>query len=482
MTLSITSIYQPLNDFFRSRFATPENSTTVFRFDRFGSAISDADFVDPSQPEAGYSAVLARERISELANRVPVDSGDGIHLTLSPDSFDSFYLDQLLNPAEPFIPAGLDDADTHSVIAAFSRLKSRGQLLWKDLSLESSGGLRLQYRPVEATPTTWYDPTRDDVWTHASFTLDGEPAPQAPPATWTLRPSESVLQRILKTELPVVDTSTLPERRLHTAREVLLPAARLTAMEAPAAVEALATVRWPGLLTSTAVAAEPVAVGRSPVASSMISRLNLGDRINLRERLVLRQVVEEAATSEKVNTDRVEVSFDYCLVNLQRPWYLDSFIRDRTWRIPNQPAGGLTKPGVPGNVSAVTVGFVAIRRLSIKANWCDQDRASAQGAMSFGPFDISASSGSGEVGQPGVQIIGWIINQLPALPPQEPRDTRPAPEDEPSVRRYTVRRGDTLSRIAKKFYGDGQKWKRIAKANHLADPDEIREGQSLVIP
>jgi hypothetical protein len=470
MSLSITSIYQPLNDFFRSRFATPENSTTVFRFDRFGSAISDADFIDPAQPEAGYSAVLAREKVSVLANRVPVDGGDGVHVTLSSDSFDSFYFDRLLTAAEPFIPAGSDATDSESIITAFSRMKSRGQQLWKDLTLESSSGLRLSFRPVEATPTTWYDRTRDDVWTRTSFTLTGDPRPQAPPAKWMLRPSDAALRQLMTTELAERPVAAVA----HTAFA--------TPVTSAIGVSDLATVRWPGLLAiNTPATAATVAVAR-PLSGSMIARLNLGNRVDLRKRLMLRQVIDKAAVSQEVKTDRVEVSFDYCLVTLQRPWYLDSFMYDRTWRVPNQPAGGLTRPGDAGNVSAVPVGFVAIRNLRIQANWSDQDRANAQGAMSFGPFDISASYGSNEVGQPGVQVIGWMIQQLPALPPNPPRDTSSNPDPKPEVRRYTVRRGDTLARIAKRFYGDEKKWKEIAKANHLSDPNHIEVGQKLVIP
>lgn len=49
-------------------------------------------------------------------------------------------------------------------------------------------------------------------------------------------------------------------------------------------------------------------------------------------------------------------------------------------------------------------------------------------------------------------------------------------------RTYTVRAGDTLSRIAVKFYGDANRWHRIARANHLRDPNHIYPGQRLKIP
>ena len=49
---------------------------------------------------------------------------------------------------------------------------------------------------------------------------------------------------------------------------------------------------------------------------------------------------------------------------------------------------------------------------------------------------------------------------------------------------YTVKSGDTLSKIAKQSYGDGNEYMRIFYANQdkLKDPDKIRVGQVLAIP
>ena len=49
---------------------------------------------------------------------------------------------------------------------------------------------------------------------------------------------------------------------------------------------------------------------------------------------------------------------------------------------------------------------------------------------------------------------------------------------------YVVVAGDTLSKIAKHFYGDAGKYMKIFEANKdiLKDPDKIKVGQSLKIP
>jgi nucleoid-associated protein YgaU len=70
-------------------------------------------------------------------------------------------------------------------------------------------------------------------------------------------------------------------------------------------------------------------------------------------------------------------------------------------------------------------------------------------------------------------------------------DTSRAPADMPvsspppqSERRYTVKSGDSLSKIAKQHYGDGNQWRRIYDANRdkIKNPDLIHPGQELTIP
>ena len=70
----------------------------------------------------------------------------------------------------------------------------------------------------------------------------------------------------------------------------------------------------------------------------------------------------------------------------------------------------------------------------------------------------------------------------PPAPAKPAIPTSPAPAAAP--RTYTVAAGDSLSKIAKKFYGDGNKWKRIFEANRdtVKNPDLIHPGQVLKIP
>ena len=54
----------------------------------------------------------------------------------------------------------------------------------------------------------------------------------------------------------------------------------------------------------------------------------------------------------------------------------------------------------------------------------------------------------------------------------------------PAYQTYTVKAGDTLSRISKQFYGNANDYMRIFDANkdQLKNPDQINVGQQLKIP
>jgi nucleoid-associated protein YgaU len=49
-------------------------------------------------------------------------------------------------------------------------------------------------------------------------------------------------------------------------------------------------------------------------------------------------------------------------------------------------------------------------------------------------------------------------------------------------RMYVVQPGDNLSKISKHFYGDANKYNKIAQANSLDDPDRLKAGMQLKIP
>ncbi len=75
------------------------------------------------------------------------------------------------------------------------------------------------------------------------------------------------------------------------------------------------------------------------------------------------------------------------------------------------------------------------------------------------------------------------VQPAPGAAPQ-PAPAQPTQTVQPESKFYQVKPGDSLSKIAKEFYGDANKYGAIFEANKpmLKDPDKIYPGQVLRIP
>ena len=72
----------------------------------------------------------------------------------------------------------------------------------------------------------------------------------------------------------------------------------------------------------------------------------------------------------------------------------------------------------------------------------------------------------------------------PSLAPQKTQAAAASAASASGTRTYTVKPGDSLSKIAEQFYGKASGYNRIFEANRdkLSNPDKISAGQELVIP
>ena len=438
MAMGWAALHQPLNDFFLAKFGSGTSTGILFRFDKYGSILSDADFVDPRQPDVGPQASVAVEKFSDLVNHVPRDSGDDMTVALSADAVDSTYFYRLLSPAIPLLPADGDQVVQDSILTSFSVAKAAALNVWANIKAASSSGYMIEFKPSMATPADWYDRTKGDSWTSAAFDISAptqSSAPASEPGLWRLAPSEATLNRVLQGPLIsggypstafgekklafATSKTVVPEAILQRA---LLPQETMTAVRiAPglAISHSLVSdaISLQGATSDREVAADPVIAELDGASSAVFQRAITA--LPVSDRLALNQTIVESVETRPVTTDSIHLSFDYCLVTISRPWYVDGFVNQPNWYIPGEPKGQVSA-GVPNGMAYLPIGLIAVRNLRITGAWDVDDQAAAALATDFGPFRVKGAGASGGLVHDGLQTIGWILQQLPELPPQDP--------------------------------------------------------------
>jgi uncharacterized protein YidB (DUF937 family) len=108
------------------------------------------------------------------------------------------------------------------------------------------------------------------------------------------------------------------------------------------------------------------------------------------------------------------------------------------------------------------------------------------GGLGVAGATMAAKAVAGKFGHhddaPAMADAGAPMGSPTSAPTPSAAPTAPTPEAQ--ARTYTVVSGDTLSKIAKHYYGDANDWPKIFDANRdkLSNPDRINVGQVLRIP
>lgn len=435
MALSLDTIYTPLNDFFIEKFRTDASSPIFFRFDKLGSSVSEQDFSSPAQ---------ATETFSYLVNRIPREEPDGLHVCITPYPIDDLYYYQLLGKCLPYIPADGSDAAKESILSSFSKIKADALKLWESIRLVSVTGLMTDFRPSTAIPEDWYDKSSPN-WTSHSLEITQTsvlaPADESKFQLWTLKASDAVMQKALDLNEPA---SVAPTNIYNHIREARVDPEAMNRRqgEARAMVRKTAfsrrftgdieTVDGPDMRMSrgarrpfAAAAAFHQPATESTVADALLERTSVHDvylrdrrALNLRKRMIVDDYLETVVPKQPVITNSIRVSFDFRIVDIRRDWYMHALIHDNSWFIPLAEKGQLTCKGQAGStITAMPVGLVAIKNLSVEAAWAAEDIERSRTAINFGPFKVNSQIVDNKLTCEGIQIIGWLLEKMPELPP-----------------------------------------------------------------
>ncbi len=137
----------------------------------------------------------------------------------------------------------------------------------------------------------------------------------------------------------------------------------------------------------------------------------------------------------------------------------------------SNPASKASLDALNAQAARAIEGYITAQKLGVEGVHVDFDG-------STGTVNVSGQAPSQEILEKVTLCCGNVasvkqVNNLMAV-------STPAPE----AQYHDVVRGDTLSAIAKKYYGDANKYPTIFEANKpmLTHPDKIYPGQKLRIP
>ncbi len=121
--------------------------------------------------------------------------------------------------------------------------------------------------------------------------------------------------------------------------------------------------------------------------------------------------------------------------------------------------------------------FAAIAIAAGVAAGCATDKKPASADAAPGALDVMPAN------QPAPMPVMASNTPAPAPVMAAPDTvTTQTPVASANGSSYTVKKGDTLYKLAREHYGDGKQWQRIASANPGLSPQSLRVGQTLIIP
>lgn len=430
MPLTFDSIYKPVNDFFLSLYKTDRGSPLLFRFDKFGSVISDEDFQDNGT--GNLSPII--ENFSDLVNRVPVENDDGTTVVFTADTIDNVYYYQLLSPSVPFTDD--DDPNKEAISSAVAKIINDAKREYDKFSAPRGNGVPSLYRPSYASPAKWYDATKNDFWTSHTFQAGESPSSDGGKKMnlWKLKVSDAVLKNILSVkEINTVKPVELYNRILSKKRIPAPPAGKIAKLATDTSHGFVATAS-PIKNTDVPIVRDhrtdrakiKVTDHRDGGASSddftlfrFVRKPN--PALNFKDRYVVNQFIKSNAPTQPVTTNSIKISFDYCRVDIRRPWLLNAFLENPSWFVPGLKKGEASSPDSHTDLSFLPISFLAIKNLSIEAIWSEDDKANAEMATDFGPFEVDSGIINNKLSHAGIQIVGWMLQKIPPLPPNGAR-------------------------------------------------------------
>ncbi|HJS88088.1 MAG TPA: hypothetical protein VJ779_21760 [Acetobacteraceae bacterium] len=297
-----------------------------------------------------------------------------------------------------------------------------------------------EFHPAVPTPPDWPLPSGAAAWSSHSFeqsetVTTRPPSPprppvpsppilvprRPPPPAWAWHVAPPALAGKLHS-VEAVQTS-LPPRRIAPPPR-MGPPPRVGPAPHPVTFH-------PALAAAMTLRSEQIAALAQP-ATAPAARPEPGAQpapaahpaVMFRSDLMMLRVAElsQNSTPKAVTAKRLKLSFDYCLVRASRPWISTELLTTRNWYLPRTKAGEFASgTGTGGGAFEVMpVAALAVKNLVIEADFSSDETAVLDKLDRFGPFSLvgrTITASRDALQCKGMQIIGWVFEPMPRLPP-----------------------------------------------------------------
>lgn len=450
----MSDLIQNLYNSLQAKFGTPGDSlgpgSLFLAFERLGIGLSANDFkLQPT--DAAFNPAIAAQHGATLVNFVAQLDPDGFIMPrgdLSPTVTGQY--DQILSAASYGAQPASDDA-----VAAFLQSKGIARRTFDETQV--SVDVAQCYWPASFVPAVWFDDQDSTIWsaysssTGESTTADSPPPTPSPAPTmvrtdWSWRvitpdvsPNLDLVRRLQATPAPQRYASDVYRSNIAAfssaatataARpDLVMPAVGNFAAQpaAPAAMSfaaapterlafsRLATPATPTATFTRSAALTAVEWPRAPDVAVTGMRLNPITATNAAFSSLVSNLPVQPTSSKNF-----QLSFQYCVANISRPWLSSDFLTAATWYLPGLSAGGLARGSYQKGsqrFAYLPTKLLVVKDLTITAQWSDQDRAFAQSSASLGPFSLlNTQFEKDTLTAPGMQIIAWFCQVVPTLP------------------------------------------------------------------
>lgn len=381
----LNALVNQVHSYFQSRYGggnpDPATGSLFLAFEQIGTCVSPSDF-KCNATDTNFNPAIAQQHGSHLVDFVANLTADG---SIQPrgdlSSTVQGAYQNLLNSAK------YRTADA-ALLSTFMTLKGKSL---RQFDEQKANMDMVDYWPAQFTPQFWFDESDSQNWSvYASSSGPEAAAPPLPPP-------------------PVLNIEDWKWR-------VVTPEARpvLTALRAETACPVLGVATPAASLTRVAPAAHHIILAAAvaqPEASNQI-------RPVLANRAVLNMI---NLPQVPPNSDHFSLCFEYCIVSVARPWFSGEFLSFPNWYLPGESASSLcggTYDLTKQRFAFLPAKMLVIRKLKIEAQWSPEDRARFQDVAGFGPFSLLGATLENDVlVAPGMQIVGWMCQIMPPLPP-----------------------------------------------------------------